>query len=54
MSSNLKYFLSYWDNGCVTMVFDSLDTCHKYIRDNQIYHYDLVDNRGFVYHAVFQ
>ena len=50
---SIEYYLTYWDNGCWSCIFYSLEKAYKFITDNDIIHYDLVDNRGVVYHAIF-
>lgn len=46
-----KYILTYWDNGCITKEFYTLDFCFWWINQKGIIHYDLVDTSGVVYHA---
>ena len=51
--SSIKYILTYWDNGFYRKEFYTLDFAFNWVRTHNIIHYDLVDTRGSVYHAIF-
>lgn len=48
-----EYYLTYWDNGCHSKIFYTLRQVYQFIVLNEIVHYDLVDSKGVVYHAIF-